>query len=79
MCQDVVTSVHIRILYAYTGQLESSDAVITGVQYTYSTEDVAALVGLVYCNVGAGQLHANILTIINTVMNSIACKVYNKS
>ena len=51
MCHDVVTSVHINILYAYSGQFENPVAVITGVQYTYTTKDVAALVSkpLLYC------------------------------
>jgi len=43
VCHDVVTSVHINILYAYSGRFENPVAVITGVQYTYITKDVAAL------------------------------------
>ena len=48
MCQNVITSPHIQVLYAYTGDFDdpSASAVITGLQYTYSTEDIAALVSL---------------------------------
>ena len=48
MCQDVITSLHIQVLYAYTGDFDDPSAVITGLQYTYSTEDIAALVSLHY-------------------------------
>ena len=41
---DVVTSLHLQILFAYTGSFVSPQAVVVGAQVTYSTTDVFSLV-----------------------------------
>ncbi|KAL5489147.1 hypothetical protein EMCRGX_G018205 [Ephydatia muelleri] len=47
---DVVTSLHLQILFAYTGSFVSPQAVVVGAQVTYSTTDVFSLCRGSKCN-----------------------------
>ena len=42
MCDNVVTSLQITVLYSYTNNFDSPEAVLSGVEYSYNTDSVVS-------------------------------------